>query len=311
MSQKGSDTHRSSTAGHFEMLIDGHRPTAFVKTVDGGYVRAALMDEAIGPENHRIKHTSVVEIEPFSVDFGISGANEVLKWIQDSWRKEYGRRNGQITHANFDLFQTFEHEFFDALITETTFPTLDGASKDAAYIKIKLQPERVVSKKTGGGRVQSNISPKQKLWMCSGFRLKIDGLADVEYANKIESFTIKQGVRKFYTGEDRFPQIEPTKIEFPAISGTIALGYADGLLKWYEEYVVKGMADPKAQKSGSLEFLAPDRNEVLFRINLFEVGLHHLSMVQSHANADQIKRMKFELYVGRMDLDGGGSLGMA
>ena len=154
------------------------------------------------------------------------------------------------------------------------------------------------------------LGAKQKLWMCSGFRLKIDGLQDVEYTNKIESFTIKQGVRKFYTGEDRFPQIEPTKIEFPNISGTISLEYADRLLEWYDRYVVKGQKDPKAQKSGSLEFLAPDRNQVLFRINLYEVGLHHLAMVQSQANADQIKRMKFELYVGRMDLDGGGALGM-
>jgi tail tube protein gp19 len=308
MTQKGDI--RSFTAGHFELQIDGHPSTAYLKTVDGGYVRAALMDEPIGPENHRIKHTSVVEIEPFSVDFGISGADHVLKWIQQSWRKSFSRRNGQISHANFDLYQTFQHEFYDALITETTFPALDGASKEAAYIKIKVQPERVVTKKTGGGRVQSNLGPKQKLWMCSGFRLKIDGLPDIEYTNKIESFTIKQGVRKFYTGEDRFPQIEPTKIEFPSISGTISLGYADGLIKWYDHYVVKGQADPKAQKSGSLEFLAPDRAQTLFRINLYEVGLHHLAMVQSQANADQIKRMKFELYVGRMDLDGGGALGM-
>jgi hypothetical protein len=173
-----------------------------------------------------------------------------------------------------------------------------------------MLPERVVTKKTGGGQIKSNMGKKQKLWMCSGFRLKIDGVQDVEYANKIESFTIKQGTRKFYTGEERFPQIEPTKIEFPGINGTISLGYADGLIKWYDQYVHKGMADPKAQKNGSLEFLGPDRGEVIFRIQLYEVGLHHLAMVPSQANADSSKRMKFELYVGRMDLDGGGSLGM-
>jgi hypothetical protein len=308
--QKGSDTHRSYTTGHFEMTIDGHPSTAYVKTVDGGYVRASLMDEPIGPENHRIKHTSVVEIEPFTIDFGISASDAVLKWIQASWRKEYSRRNGQITHANFDLYQTYVHEFSDALITETTFPALDGASKDAAYIKLKMLPEHVKTTKSAGQQIKSNTGAKQKLWMCSGFRLKIDGVQDSEYANKIDSFTIKQGTRKFYTGEERFPQIEPTKIEFPGITGTISLGYADGFIKWYDQYVHKGMADPKAQKNGSLEFLAPDRSDVLFRINLYEVGLHHLAMAPSQANADAIKRMKFELYVGRMDLDGGGSLGM-
>jgi hypothetical protein len=301
---------KSYTAGHFELAIDGHKSTAYLRSIDGGYVRASLIEEPIGPENHRIKHTSTVEIEPFTIDFGLSGANDVLKWIQQSWRKDWSRRNGQITHANFDLFKTFEHEFFDALITETTFPTLDGASRDPAYIKIKLQPERVISKKTPSfQRVSATTGLKQKLWLCSGFRLNIDGLDEMMYANKVESFTIKQGIRSFYTGADRFPQIEPTKIEFPSLTGTIALEYADQLLRWYDRYVVTGERDPRAQKSGSLEFLAPDRQEVLFRISLYEVGLQHLEVLQSTANAEQIKRVKFDLYVGRMDL-GGGQLGM-
>jgi hypothetical protein len=302
---------RAYTAGHFELQLDGHPTTAYLKSVDGGYVKASLVDEPIGPENLRIKHTSTVDIDPFTVEFGISGANDVLKWIQGSWRKEWSRRNGQITHANFDLKKTFEHEFFEALITETTFPSLDGASKDAAYVKIKVQPEKVITKKTPpGAQLVPTLGSKQKLWMCSGFRLSIDGIDGLEYANKIDSFTIKQGVKKLYVGEERFPQIEPTKIDFPSITGTIAAQYADGLLDWYHKYVVAGQADTKAQKTGSLEFLSPDRKSTLFRINLKEVGIHSLSMMQSTANADQIKRMKFELYVGKMDLDGGGSLGM-
>ncbi len=301
---------RSYTAGHFELLIDGHASTAYLKSVDGGYVRASTVEEPVGPENARIKHTSVVDIEPFSIDFGIAGANDVLLWIQASWRKQFNRRNGQITHANFDLFRTFEHEFYDALIAETTFPALDGSSKDAAFMKIKIQPERVLSKKSGGGRVQGNLGSKQKLWTPSSFRLNIDGIDEMKFANKIESFTIKQGIKKLYTGEDRFPQIEPTKIEFPNITGTISLEYADKLLTWYDRYVVKGQNDVKAQKTGSIEFLSPDKKSTLFAINLYEIGLHHASVTQSSANADQIKRVKFELYVGRMDIDGAGSLGM-
>jgi hypothetical protein len=301
---------RSYTAGHFELQIDGNDTTAYLKSIDGGYVRASVIDEPIGPHNIRVKHVSTVDIEPFTVEFGLSGANDVLKWIQDSWRKQWNRRNGQITHANFDLYQTFIHEFSEALITETTFPTLDGASKDAAYIKIKVQPEAVATNKQSGQQVKSKLGPKQKMWMCSGFRLSLHKVADIEYTNKIESFTIKQGVKKMYIGAERFPQIEPTKIEFPHIIGTISLDYADGLLAWYDKYIVKGQNDKKAQTSGSLEFLSTDRAKTLFRINLYDVGLHHLQVMQSQANADQIKRCKFELYVGSMDIDGGGDLGM-
>ena len=295
----------SYSAGHFELAIDGHKSTAYLKSVDGGHVRANVVDEPVGPNNMHVKHMSTVDIEPFSIDCGISGANDVLKWIQLSWRMEPSRRNGQITHANFDLYKTFEHEFFDALITETTFPTLDGSSKDAAYLKLKLQPERVSTKKASSNeRVSGAMGSKQKLWMCSGFRLNLDHIQGMEYTNKIDSFTIKQGIKKLYTGADRFPQIEPTKIEFPNITGTMSLAYADGLLDWYQKYVVDGQHDHKAQTTGSLEFLSPDRKDTLFKIQLYEVGIHHLAVEQSTANVEQVKRVKFELYVGRMDLDG-------
>src|SRR5579863_9283843 len=133
----------SHAAGFFELALDGQKTTAYLKSIEGGFPRAQVVEEAIGPDGQRVKHLSTVEIEPFSVEFGISGANSVLKWIQQSWKQDYVRHNGQVTHANFDLDQTFEHQFSDALILETTFPALDGASKEAAYLKMKFLPEHV------------------------------------------------------------------------------------------------------------------------------------------------------------------------
>src|SRR6185503_4687689 len=130
----------SYTSGHFELAIDGKPTTAYLKSLDGGFQKHALIDERIGPENKSIKHASVWEVDPFSFEFGLSGANQVLQWIKKSWSKDPTRYDGQITHANFNMEPTFIHEFSGALITETTFPTLDGASKEAAYIKVKCQP---------------------------------------------------------------------------------------------------------------------------------------------------------------------------
>ncbi len=300
------------TAGNFELFIDDetNKATAYLKTVDGGFVNAALVDESIGSAIHRVKHTSVASIEPFSVEFGIAGAGSVLSWIQASWRRDFSRRSGHILHANFDLDQTYFHQFYDALIMETTFPALDGASKDAAYIKLKFQPERVdtQNKDTSDSINDKHIPKSQKMWLCSGFRLAIDGVDDSQNANKIESFTIKQGVKAFYTGKDRFPQIEPTKIEFPHIVGTIAEAAGDGMQKWYEQCVANGMADTQSIKQGALEFLAPDKHTVLFRITLRDCGLLSYKLQPSTANSDQIKRAKFEIYVGAMDLDGKGEL---
>jgi hypothetical protein len=300
---------RSASSGHFELVLDGNVSTAYLRSVEGGHMRTKPIDEPIGPENIHIKHSSVAEIEPFSIEMGLAGSGDVLRWIQASWRKEFNRRNGQITHANFDLQRTFEHEFSDALIEETTFPALDTTSKDAAYLKVKVQPERVVSRKGGSGQLGGTLTDKHKLWTPAAFRFNIDGIDEARFTSKIEQLTIKQGIKKFYTGEDRLPQIEPTKIEFPNIVGSISLEYADKLLEWYDEYVVKGMTDTRAQKTGSIEFLSPDRKRTLFEITLDEMGIVHAQIVQAKGNEPQLKRLQFEIYVGRMDIQG--SLGLA
>jgi hypothetical protein len=293
---------KSYTAGHFELVIDGHKTTTFLKSVEGGWAKANAIDDPVGADSGRIKHVSTVEVEPMSIEFGLSGASQILQWIQGSWNRQWSRRNGQISHADFNLKQTFEHWFYDALITETTFPTLDGASKDGGYLKCKIQPETVVTKVTPPTTpVSGDYSIKQKLWSPSAFRFTLDQIDDLQYTNKIESFTIKQGVKKLYTGAG---------IQFPNIMGTISLGYADKLLQWHNDYIVKGKKDPKAQMSGAIEFLSPDRTKTIFQINLFQVGLVSAAVQQATANADQIKRVKFEMFVGSMKLDGPGALGL-
>ena len=294
----------SYTAGHFELNIDGHRSTAFLKSVDGGWTRANVSDESVGSEQWKQKHVSTIDVEPISIEFGLAGANDMLGWIKNSWERKFNRRNGEIIHANFNQQPTFQHEFREALITETTFPALDGASKDGGYLKCKLQPEWVDTKKLppGGTRTAGALNAKQKMWTNSAFRFNIDGIDDMKYTNKIEALTIKQGVKKLYIGKNRFPTLEPTKIEFPNITGTISLEYADKLLKWHKDYINKGVKDPSSQKHGSIEFLSPDRKQTIFEIQLFEVGINYVAIESSTANANAIKRVKFEMFVHRMNI---------
>ncbi len=316
-------TPRSFTSGHFELTIDGHQSSAFVKSVDGGWARAQVVDDPNGSTNSRVKHISTVEVEPFSIECGMTGAGDVLKWIQGSWNRQWSRRNGEITHANFDLYETYRHEFFEALITEATFPALDASATGGGgggFLKFKFQPETIKTKTkpggegnggSGGARVVGRIGPqvKQKMWNPSAFRFSLDSLDEMRHVNKIESFTIKQTVKKLFTGADRFPQIEPTGIQFPNLTGTIALQHAGGLLAWHEEYIRSGKKDVPSQKTGMIEFLSPDRKSTLFSINLHQVGIAFAGIESATANAEQIKRVKFELFVHRMELDGPGALG--
>jgi hypothetical protein len=300
---------RSYAAGHFELAIDGHKTHAYLKSVSGGWVKANVADDPIGAQTGRVKQLSNVEIEPMEVEVGLAGAPEILEWIQGSWNRKWSRRSGQISHADFNMKEAYEHWFYEALLTEVTFPALDGAAKDAAYLKCKWLPERVVTKSMPmTNSVGGIITPKQKMWIPSAFRFTLDQVDGMEYTNKLEAFTIKQGTKKMFVGRERYPQIEPTNIQFPNLSGTISLAHADKLLKWHHDYVYKENArkDQQAQLSGAIEFLSPDRKKTIFRIDLYGVGVSNVSIPQSTANNDQIKRAKFEMFVSEMKLDLGG-----
>jgi len=309
-------TRNSYAAGHFEFRVDGLEPTAYVKSVEGGWSRATIVQDTVGANAQPVKQISTVDIDPITVEFGLGGAKDMLRWIQRSWsRKDPSRRNGQITYADFDMRAMFEHHFYEALLTDTIFPTLDGVSKEGGYIKCKLQPARVETTARGapGPKISSNVSPLQKMWTPAAFRLNIDGIDEMKYVNKIDSFTVTLDTKKLYTGASRFPQIVPLKLKFPNITGTISFKYADKLLKWHQDYIRSqdsaGIKDADAQKSGSIEFLSPDRKRTIFRINLCEVGILYVGVTPSKANEEQIKRVKFELFVDRMNIEGSSTLG--
>ncbi len=299
-------TARSTSTGHFELVIDGHNKPCYLKSIEGGFVKAGVIDEPIGVDLMRIKHTTVREVEPISAEMGLAGATEVLKWIKASWKKDWSRRNGHITHSNYDMKSVVEQWYYDALITETTFPSLDGTSKEASFLKIKFQPERIEIKPGDSNKLKGETGIKQKLWQTAGFRLRIDGV-DVTGTKKIESFTIKQGTKKVAVGNMRFQELEPTKVEFPAITGHIAHAHAASLVKWHNEFLVSRSADPAAERNGAIEFLAADKSTVIFTLKLANVGLSSLSIPKSDGNQDALRMCKFELYVGSMDIEGMGA----
>jgi hypothetical protein len=294
---------RAYPGGYFEMLLDGHKSASFLKSVDGGFATQQVIDNSGGSSTYHQKYGGPLDVEPMTIDFGLAGAFEILKWIQGSWRGDWSTRNGEIVHADFNLKQTFSHQFSDAMITETTFPALDGGSNEGAYAKVKIQPQTVVTEQKPGAQLRPNEGIKQKQWLSSSFRLNLEGISQLDKVNKIESFTIKQGVKKFWIGQDRFPTLHPTGITFPNLICTIGEAYAKDLWKWMDE-VKKGK--PEAQQTtGSLEFLNGAK-QTIFRLNLYEVGLKICSIVQSTANEAKIKRVKFELFIGKMDIDGKG-----
>ena len=295
---------KAYSPGRFELIIDSHPTSGYVKSAEGGLVKANLIEEPMGPDNLKVKHLSTAEIEPISMELGVAAAAEVIKWISDSWKKKPSRRSGAILYADFNGAAQLEQEFHDAIITEVTFPTLEGGGKDGMYLKVKLQPENVKVRQAAVLPVQGIMDFTQKMVSTCAFRLEIDGL-ETSHVSKVEGITFKQGFKAVMNGRHRLPQIEPTKIEFSDFSIHMPVANAAAMLRWYERSVIEGWRDDKSQRTGSLQFLTADRRLPLFRITFDQLGVKNASLTKAESGNDSIKRVKFDMFCGRMDIDQG------
>lgn len=298
---------KAYSPGRFELIIDGHPSSSYIKSVEGGLVKANVIEEPTGPNNLRIKHLSTAEIEPLSIELGVAASIDVIKWIKDSWNKKPSRRNGIILYADFDGKAQFEQEFHNALITEVAMPPVDGQSKDGVFIKIKVQPENVVVRQAAALPVFGVTDMMQKMFSSCSFRFEIDGI-ETSNASKVEGIMFKQGTKPVPNGQFRLPQIEPTKIEFSDFSAHIPVANAASLLAWYEKSVIKGWREDKAHRTGSLAFLSADKRLPLFRISFDQIGVRNATLAKSEAAADGVKRIKFDFFCSKMDIEPGPSM---
>ncbi len=248
----------------------------------------------------RAKHIGLPTPEAFSVSVGMSMSKSFWTWLEDSWNGKITRRNGSVQTCDRDLNIVHEQTFQDALVTETAFPALDGASKDPGYINVKFMPELTRHKAKAGGKPRGIFSKSQKLWSPANFRLQIEGL-DCSRVNKIESFTVKQNTKRVECGPAREYELEPTSLEFPNLSITTSMATAQTWSDWHEDFVLKGNNSSDKEKTGSIIFLSP-KGEELLMVELMGIGIFNLLTDKGDASADSIKRVKCELYIEEMNL---------
>lgn len=77
---------------------------------------------------------------------------------------------------------------------------------------------------------------------------------------------------------------------------TIDAADFDAWFEWFNEFVIEGECTDADEFSGSLEFLAPDLNTVIARVDLLHVGIISLSPAPE-TGSEGIARFELELYV--------------
>jgi hypothetical protein len=298
-------TTRSFSAGQYVLHLDGAPDTAYIQSIQGGHVKGAVISEKHGADHNQIRHLGSVECEPISLELGMAVSKPWLQWIKASWNRDFSRKNGSIVYADFDRNARLQVEFFEALVTETSFPACDGSDKKAAYLGVKLDIEHSKMSKASGKITNVDGHNRQKNWLTSSFNFNIDDM-DTSMVNKVDAFKVTQKVKKLYTGKDRFAQLEPSGIEFPNITFYMAAAYADDFIKWYDDFIVKGDKDTSQYKTGSIEYMAPNGADTLLQLDLYGIAISSISLEKAEAQSAKLARMKIECSVEMMDIIEGG-----
>jgi len=294
----GAAAGRSYTAGNFGLQLDGAF-AGFVRSQSGGTAVADVLEDAVGGGAPSKKRLGPVHYEDIEIEVGLAMSAPVVDWIAASWQGRAPRKSGTLVTYDYKFDAQQQTDFSGALLTETTIPACDAASKDAGYIALTIAPERTQPGKAAAGKPSSPVKGEQKLWIPSNFKLELDGL-DTSRVSRVDAFTVKQKASRDSIGSERAASKEPTKLEFPNLKVTIALTDSDAWSKWHQDMVVAGGGE-KQEKNGRLVFLAPNRQQELLEIKLHGVGIFALRSSKETASAEGVPRLVAELYCERME----------
>ena len=284
------------------LVLDG-QVAGLLDSAEGGMAASDVVNEKAGSDHIVHKHIGNPKYEDFTIQTGLTLGPAVYQWIQAMISGKTERKSGSIVVLDRDGSTELRRmDWRNGLITEVSFPALDAASKDACKMSIKISPETTRVTRYGGAQFSgaNGLSAfKQKAWLCSNFRIKIGNL-DASRVNKIEALTIKQKILDDPQGQLR----EPAALEYPNLAVTLADLDADGFWAWHEDFVVKGNNGQDQERSATLEYLGPGRRSTpLFTLALGHIGIFKLTPDKMEAGAEDLRRVKAEMYVEEMTFD--------
>lgn len=278
-----------------------HTMAGWVKEVDGGAATADVVVEKMGSDHLARKHLGPLKYEEITFKCGTGMTQGIYDWIATGFNQTSntrGREDGAVVHADFDNNEINRLNWTQGLITEYGMPALDASSKDAAMMTVKFKPETTRKVIGGGGKIKFDADAgKQKKWLPSNFRLKIDG-AEIgcKWVNKIEALTIKQKVTDNAVGELRDYEQIPTSVEIPNLVITLSESHADEFYNWHKAFVIDGDNDQGAERGATLEYLTSNLKDTLFTLQFYQLGIFKVSPDKVEAGGEPVKRLKVEMY---------------
>ena len=284
---------RAYVAAHFALELDGDGTMGFLRSADGGGLTTDIQTYQPGHKLDLWRQVGRPKYGDITLQVGMGMSRAFYAWIADFFNRKVTRKTGAIVGADFS----------DALISEVQLPALDGSSKDAALMTVKIVPESMEYKTIADGpRILAPHHPHgNKLWHAANFRFTVDGFGDsFKRTTKIDQFTIKQQILEYQSGHRRTSTRVPGRVEHPNINVYVPEVDAEAIVAQANERLITYKKPGDGGMTGTIEFLTPDK-QTLCTINLKGVDIVSAEPQKLDASAEALALVKLQIQVEAME----------
>jgi hypothetical protein len=302
-------TATQRVAESFALRLDGSgsSTTGLLSRAMGGVFTADVIQHQSGGDPFARKMLGPPRYEDIEVEVGAAMPAPLFDWIAASWGASPPSVDGAV--LGFDPTFTLQREqrFLGALIAETTFPTLDAASKQMGRIGVRITPRELLppTKPAPGTKLGLTLGKSpHKAWQVAAFKLQLDGLSTTHVA-RIDAFAVRRSIER---SQGQGATIKPGRISFPNLRVWLAASGADDWHAWHRHFLIDGHNTDADEKDGAIHLLAPNLSPIA-TIKLHGVGIFRIGPAPKDpdgAPALMLARVVADLYCERMQLVAGG-----
>ncbi len=297
---------RAYVASKFAFELDGSGVMGFLNSAEGGGLKTDVVDYKQGALVDVWRQVGRPKFEDITVKVGMGMSKAFYTWISDFFNRKITRKNGAIVLGDFNYKERARRSFVDALISEVQIPTLDGGSKEAAFMTIKLVPEGMTYETvTDGPKIESPPGMRQpnKMWHAANFRFNVDGYeSSFARVTKIDGFSIKQQILEYPSGHRRTPVRVPGRLEYPNLTVYIPAVDADKVIEQANARDLDYEAPASGGMTGVIELRSPDSG-VMCTITLKGVDIVSAEPQKSEASAETISLVKVMIQCESMSFE--------
>ncbi len=288
--------HDPYATGRFSLSVDGEA-AGYLKKVSGGTVKGEVVSHDLGASHYQKKHLATITHEPLTMELDMSMGEPIWDWLKTSLDEGHAMRD--ITVASFGFSsRPLSRELYDAVITQVKFPGLDASSKEACHMTV-IAEARETGLALDAGETHGDFGSYTKKWMCSNFKVEIDGLP-ADYVSKVSAITVTQAMPADTIGRTR-RTVVPSTAQVSNIKLTVDALDFDAWYAWYNKFVIQGKCTDADEKTGSIEFLDPALAAIA-RVDLRHVGIVSIQPVEG-ISAEEPARFEVDLYVEQVGFE--------